>query len=122
MPKHYTNVTENYGIIPNSEHHTCMVMALGSVGQFDKVMSVIKMMPSSDYSSVWLAVLGACSKWGNVKLGRLAFDQAIQLGGGCALAYVLMSNIFAVAGMQEDAKKVESMRLKYTSPEGMNQY
>jgi pentatricopeptide repeat protein len=111
----YMNMTKTYGIIPNSEHQTCMVVALGSVGHFDKVISLIKLMPSLDYSSVWLAVLGACSKWGNVKLAVLVFDQAIQLDSDCALAYVLMSSIFVAAGRQEDADKVEAMRLKYTS-------
>ena len=78
MPKHYTNVTENYGIIPNSEHHSCMIVALGCVRQFDKAISVIKMIQLSDYSSVWPAVLGACSKWGNVNLGSLAFASELQ--------------------------------------------
>ena len=45
-----------------------------------------------------------------MKLGRLAFDQTIQLGCNSAAACVLMANIFAEAGMQEDAEKIGSVK------------
>ena len=111
----YGNMSKKYGVDPNIEHHTCMVLAFGCGGHFDKVMSVIKAMPSSDYPAVWRALLGACRKWGNVELGRLAFDQALQLDTTCAAVYVLMANIFASAGMHEDAERIEAMRMKYAT-------
>ena len=110
---YYDDMSKRYGITPKLEHHTCMVAIFGSAGCFDQAMSVIKTMPFSDHPSVWLALLGSCRKWGNVKLGRLAFDQAIQLEDGCGAAYVLMASTFAAAGMQEEAAKVEAMRLIY---------
>ena len=45
--------------------------------------------------------MGACKKWGNVKLGRLSFDQAIQLDNNGAATYVLMVDIFGSVGMLE---------------------
>ena len=56
--------------------------------------------------------MGACRKWGNVKLGRLAFDQAIQLNNQLAASYTLMADIYGAAGLLEDAQKVEAMRVK----------
>jgi Tfp pilus assembly protein PilF len=47
-----------------------------------------------------------------VLLGRLAFDKAIQLDNSVASAYVLMANIYATAGMQEDAEKIEDVMKK----------
>ena len=111
----YGNMSKKYGVDPNIEHHTCMVLAFGCGGHFDKVMSVIRAMPSSDYPAIWLALLGVCKKWGNLKLGQLAFDQALQLDNCCAAAYILMVDIFALAGMQADVKKIESMQMKYVS-------
>ena len=64
---------------------------------------------------VWLALLGACKKWGNVKLGKLAFDQAVQQDHSYSAAYTLMASIFEAAGMQEDAELVEAMRLRYVA-------
>ena len=109
----HRDMVKKYGVTPNVEHHACMVMVYGYAGDFDKAVSVIKVMPSSDYHDVWVALLGGCRKWGNVELGILAFDQAVQLDDSCAVAYVLIANIFAAAGMQEDAEMIKSMRLKY---------
>ena len=102
-----------YNILPNLEHYTCMVVAFGYSGRFDKALSVIHAMPSSDYLVVWLALLGSCKKWGNVKVGRLAFDQSVQLDNTCTIAYAHMANIFVVSGMHKDAQRVEAMRMKY---------
>jgi pentatricopeptide repeat protein len=112
----FGNMTEKYGITPDFEHYSCMMMAYAYGGDFDKAISVIQMMPSSDSLEAWLIILGACRKWGNVKLGILAFDQAFQIDNGCATTYILMANIFTNAGMQEDAQQVEAMRIKYTNP------
>ena len=113
---YYEKMSTEYGIAAMLEHHTCMVVVFGSAGRFDKAISVIKTMPSFDDPSVWVALLGACWKWGNVELGKLAFDQVIQVDDDlAAAAYVLMANIYAVAGMQEDAEKIEAMRGKSSS-------
>jgi pentatricopeptide repeat protein len=111
----FGNMVQEYGITPSVDHQTCMVVALGSAGYFDKAVSVIKAMPYSDYLQVWVVLLGTCKKWGNVKLGMLAFDQAIQLDCSCAAGHAIMSTIFAAAGLHEDAEKVEALRLKYAS-------
>ena len=109
----FGNMTKMYGIVPSVDHHTCMVAVYGSSGHFEKVMSVIEVIPSYDYPMLWLALLSACRTWGNVALGRLAFDHIIQLDNSCATAYTFMSHIFSASGMQEDAENVEAMRLKY---------
>ena len=90
---------------PSFEHHTCMVVA----GDFDMALSVIKTMPSSHYPPVWVALLSACRKWGNLELGRLAFDQVVQIDDNLAEAYVFMANIYVAAGVLNDAEKVEAM-------------
>jgi pentatricopeptide repeat protein len=75
----FENMKQEYGILPKLEHHTCMVMVFGGAGCFDEAISAIGMMPSTDHLAIWLALLGACRKWGNPKLGRIAFDQALKL-------------------------------------------
>ncbi|KAI5080131.1 hypothetical protein GOP47_0005610 [Adiantum capillus-veneris] len=108
----FDSMREKYGIIPDKEHYTCMVDLFGRARHFDKAMRVIEMMPSSDYPPIWSALLGACRKWENVELGRLAFERAIELDECNAAAYVLMSNIYAGAGMQEAAENIECMRIR----------
>ncbi|MCO5570798.1 hypothetical protein L7F22_024526 [Adiantum nelumboides] len=112
---YFDNMREKYGITPNKEHYTCMVVLFGRAGFFDKAMGIIKMMPSSDHPPVWSALLGACQKWGNLKLGRLAFERAVQVDGCDDAAHILMSSIYATAGMQEEAQNIERMRTKNAS-------
>ena len=111
----FGNMTNKYGITPKLGHHACMVLAFGCAGRFDEAVSVIKAMPSSDYPEIWLVLLSTCRKWSNVKLGKLAFDQALQLDSTSGSAYVLMANVFAAAGFQEEAERMEVMKLKYAS-------
>jgi pentatricopeptide repeat protein len=109
----FTDMTRRYGISPNLRHRTCMVMAFGCGGYFEKAMAMMEAMPSLDDRclSLWIALLGGCRKWGNVLLGMLAFGGALQVDcGDCAAAYELMAKIFASAGLQADAAKVEAMR------------
>jgi pentatricopeptide repeat protein len=109
----FAHMTKTYGLTPRIQHHIWMILVLGYGGYFDKAVSVIKVMPRTDCPALWLALLGACRKWGNVMFGALAFDHITQLDSACATAYVLMGNIFASAGMQEDAEKVKSMIPKH---------
>ena len=109
----FEDMTRRYGITPSLEHLTCILVVFGYAGQFNEAISMIRAMPSSGCPEVWLALLGACKKWGNVKVGSFAFGQALLLDNACAAAYVLMASIFASSGMQEDAERVEAMRMKY---------
>ncbi|MCO5571576.1 hypothetical protein L7F22_025320 [Adiantum nelumboides] len=108
----FDNMTEKYGIARNNEHYTCMVDLFGRARLFNKAMKVIRMMPSSDHPPVWFALLGACRKWGNVKLGRFAFERAVQLDQCDAAIYVLMSDIYAAAGMHEDTENIARKQIE----------
>jgi pentatricopeptide repeat protein len=97
-----------YGFIPNLEHHVCMIIISGSGGDFEKAVSVIQSMPGLDHSAIWLSLLGACRKWGNLKLGKLAFDQAVRVDGSCGASYVLMADLYLDAGLRSDAVKIKA--------------
>jgi pentatricopeptide repeat protein len=71
-----TDMPRMYGIAPNKEHHSHIVLLLASAGDLEQAMAVIDMTPHSDRPAVWLAVLSACRRCGNVMLARLVFDRA----------------------------------------------
>jgi pentatricopeptide repeat protein len=87
-----------------------MIDLFGRGGHFDKAVSMVGKMPSADYLPAWLALLGACQKWGKLMVGKLAFEHAVRLDRKCAVAYDLMSSIYLDAGMQENVAMVEDMR------------
>lgn len=110
--KYFEAMTASYGIVPSAEHYTCMVDVFGRAGDLENAMEMIRKMPSSGHLPAWFALLGACKKWGDVKLGREAFENATRIDEKAAVAYLFMRDIYAAAGMQEDAEMIESMRLE----------
>ncbi|KAI5071803.1 hypothetical protein GOP47_0014054 [Adiantum capillus-veneris] len=109
---HFVDMTTKYGVEPNLEHYTCMIDLWGRAGHLDKAASLIQQMPSCDTDAIWFSLLGACQKWGDVKVGRWAFERAIQVDKSVAVAYIVMANIYAAAGMKEEAEIIEALRLE----------
>ena len=91
------------------EHHNCMVMLYACAGHFDKALKVIEKVAASDRLKLLLPFLGACQKWVNVELGRWTFEQLVKLDEKCVVAYVCMENIYAAAGMQREADRIEAL-------------
>jgi pentatricopeptide repeat protein len=108
---HFEDMKERYGITPDLDHLACMVDLFGRAGHFDKAMAMLKRMPLSNYAPAWRSLLGACRKWANVKLGRLAFDEVVQLDSNNPAIYIAMANIYTAAGMKADAEKIEAMKI-----------
>ena len=100
--EYFASMTTNYGIIPTLEHHTCMIDLFGRSGHFDEAVEAIKRMPTLDYLPMWSSLLGSCKKWGNVEVGKLAFDHCVQLDEHHVAGYVNMRNIFAADSALEE--------------------
>ncbi|KAH7295758.1 hypothetical protein KP509_27G064300 [Ceratopteris richardii] len=105
---YFLYLNTKYGTLPNVEHYTCMVDLFGRAGLFEKAIALIQDMPSLDYLLVWSALLGACQRWGDVNLGKWAFNHAVQMDKSYASMYVCMANMYTAAGMEEDAKMTEN--------------
>ena len=95
-----------YGLFPMLDHYTCMINLFGRAGHFNQAIALLDKVPSSDHLSLLVAILGACQKWMNVKLGKWVFEQSLQLDVKCASAYVFMGNIYAASSMQTEVTKL----------------
>ena len=84
-----------YDLTPELEHYACMMDLFGRAGCFNVAEMFLEKVSSEDRLPLFLAILGACLKWNNVKLGRWAFEQSVLLDGNCGDAYVCMENICA---------------------------
>jgi pentatricopeptide repeat protein len=89
-----------YCVTPTAEHYTCMVDLFGRAGCVGKVGILLNTVPHSDYPLILQSIMGPCGKWGNVKLGKWAFDELVRLNAECSSAYICMENIYAIAGME----------------------
>ncbi|KAH7404961.1 hypothetical protein KP509_15G051100 [Ceratopteris richardii] len=86
-------ITKSFDIKLNIEHYICMVDLFGRTGHLDKVACLIREMPVSSNSSLWLAVLDACQKCGQTNLGILAFHHVASLNRRDAAAYISFGNM-----------------------------
>ncbi|KAI5083897.1 hypothetical protein GOP47_0000066 [Adiantum capillus-veneris] len=110
--EYFRSMSGDYDIIPTLIHHNCMIDLMGRAGQLDRALAFMAETPHFPTMEMWLAVLGACRKWGNVELGRQAFKHALLVDETEGAAYICMSNIYADAGMLDDARKVEALRIQ----------
>ena len=105
---YFESMSKCYNIIPTSEHYTSMVDLFGRIGLFEHSIALIEKIPTSDYLPTWTALLGSCQRLGNIKLGKLAFDYAVQLDETNSVPYVCMRNIYATVHVEEDTNEIEA--------------
>lgn len=100
---------QNYGIKPRMEHYACMVDLLGRSGQLYMAEDFITKMGIESDASIWETLLAACRTHGNMELGKRVAERLLQLEPHRDAAYVLLSNIYAAAGMWDAKAKVRKM-------------
>ncbi|XP_024534904.1 pentatricopeptide repeat-containing protein At2g13600-like [Selaginella moellendorffii] len=88
------------GIEPGIQHYSCMADLLGRAGG---VEAMVEAMPRSweGNSVAWTMLLDACRKWGNVAVGKVAFEKLTRLertsSGAPTAAYDLMASLFVAS-------------------------
>lgn len=107
--QYFEAMTNVYHIKPQSRHYSCMIDLLCRAGRLGEAISMLESMPCQPDLVLWKTLLAACWKWRNVEIGRQAFESVMDSGSGDAAACALMANIYAEAGMMEDARKVEAI-------------
>ncbi|RWR92456.1 Pentatricopeptide repeat [Cinnamomum micranthum f. kanehirae] len=105
----FNSMVEEYGVTPRAEHYSCLVDILSRAGQLEKAYDFIRQMPFEADGAVWGALLGACRVHQNVELGKLAAEKLVELDPHNSGAYVMLSNIYAAAGMWREVTRVRGL-------------
>jgi pentatricopeptide repeat protein len=110
------------GLVPTMEQCACVVDLLARAGRFVEALEFIAQMPMKPNAIVWGALLSASRVHHNVEFASIAFEQLVQVEPENAGNFVTMSNIYAKAGMAEDAKRVRMMidRVELSKPSGQS--
>ncbi|MCO5556948.1 hypothetical protein L7F22_010503 [Adiantum nelumboides] len=81
------------------KHLNTVIDLFGRAGDFKRLMWYFKKLKMEADPVSWSNLLGACSAHGNVDLAKYAFDEAVRMEGTESSVFVLMSNIYADAGL-----------------------
>ncbi|XXG43485.1 hypothetical protein AAC387_Pa01g3512 [Persea americana] len=107
---------EDHGILPCLEHYACLVDLFGRVGDLEAAKRSIDLMTVEPDARIWQIFLSACSVYGNVELGMVAAQELLKLQPENDSAYVLLSNIYASAGMWDEVGRIrKSMKERIVS-------
>jgi pentatricopeptide repeat protein len=99
-------------IRPGIPHFNCMLDAFARSGQFNEAVLLMRNMPHQPNLSSWCCMLGACCKWGNLELGRHAFECASKLTKCDVSLFIVMANIYWDAHTSEQSQTIELILLQ----------
>jgi len=99
-------VMQDYGVKPSLEHYACLVDILGRSGKLDEALTVAENIPMRPSGSIWGSLLNSCRLHGNVPLAEIVAERLFEIEPNNPGNFVMLSNIYANAGMWEDVKRV----------------
>jgi len=107
--KRLFNVMQDFGVQPSLAHYACLVDILGRSGKLDEALSVAENIPMRPSGSTWGSLLNSCRLYGNVALAEIVAERLFEIEPNNLGNYVMLSKIYANAGMWEDMKRVREM-------------
>ncbi|XP_074335970.1 pentatricopeptide repeat-containing protein At3g53360, mitochondrial-like [Apium graveolens] len=96
---HLNSMFNLHGVVPCLEHYACVIDVLGRVGLLEEAERTISQMSILPDARIWQILLSACSFHGNIDLGQFAASKLLGLQPENDSAFVLLSNLYASAGM-----------------------
>ncbi|XP_010268791.1 PREDICTED: pentatricopeptide repeat-containing protein At1g03540 [Nelumbo nucifera] len=103
--KHFKSMSD-YGIKAGIEHYNCMVDLLGRAGLLEEAEGLINNADLKDDSSLWAALLGACTAYSDPVVAERVAKKMMQLQPEYHLSYVLLANVYRSVGRWDDALKI----------------
>ncbi|XP_050223062.1 pentatricopeptide repeat-containing protein At3g20730 [Mercurialis annua] len=105
----FNNMINKYDISPRPEHFSSMVDILARGGNLEEALSMIWKMDIKPDASLWGAILGACSIYGDRSLGEAAASRLFLMDPDNTANYVVLASIYAGAGAWDNAWKMRKL-------------
>ncbi|KAF8413118.1 hypothetical protein HHK36_001094 [Tetracentron sinense] len=99
-------MSEVYNVTPKVEHYGCMVDLLGRANLLNEAKELIETMEVKSSIPMWGALLGACSRLGNIEIGEYAAINLFKLDPYDSRCYVTLSNMYSAADLYHEAIEV----------------
>ena len=107
-------IVKEQSTLLNIEHYGCVIDLLGRSGRLQKALNLIQKMPFEPTRAIWGSLLGACRVHVNIPVGELVARKLLDIEPENAGNYVILSNIYAAAGMWKDVFRVRKLMSKNT--------
>jgi pentatricopeptide repeat protein len=109
--EHFESMHKNYGLVPTPEHYGCVVNMLCRAGEVAKAWEIATKngCDSAIGVSTWGALLSACRDCGNVEIGRMAAQKAIEMEPANVGIYIELSNLYARACLWEEIDQLREV-------------
>ncbi|KAK7839976.1 pentatricopeptide repeat-containing protein [Quercus suber] len=109
----FKSMTHDFGLDPGPEHYSCLIDLLCRAGQLDRASRLVNEMVHKGHGScsvsMWGALLSACKDCGNIELGKLAAQRAIDLDPQNVGVYIMLSNLYAKLGMWDEIEQLREL-------------
>ncbi|KAJ6431984.1 hypothetical protein OIU84_019284 [Salix udensis] len=99
--QYFESMLKDHGILPFSDHFTCMIDLFGRAGRLEEAKNFIITMPFSPDSIGWATLLSSCRLYGNEEIGKWAAESLLELDPQNPAGYILLSSIYAAKGKWE---------------------
>ncbi|KAK3194425.1 hypothetical protein Dsin_025735 [Dipteronia sinensis] len=103
------SMIDDYNILPDTEHYSCMVDLLGRAGRFQDACNFIRSMPVEPDIDVLGSLLGACRVHNKIELAELVKERILVKDQNDPGFFVLLSNIYASTNRWNDALKIRNI-------------
>ncbi|KAG0473516.1 hypothetical protein HPP92_014896 [Vanilla planifolia] len=107
--RYFSLMKDEYGITAHPDHYTCMVDMLGRAGLVEEALELVHSMPVQPHGAVWGALLGACRIHGKPEIAKIAAEHLFKLEPDGIGNYILLSKIYASAGMWDEVSSVRKI-------------
>lgn len=107
--QYFNSMLSVYGIRPRGRHYTSVVDMLSRSGCLSEAEDFIKSMPFEPETSAWAALLSGCNRYKNDEIAERTARKLLELVERNSAGYVMLSNIYALAGRWIDVRKIRRL-------------
>ncbi|XP_043715369.1 putative pentatricopeptide repeat-containing protein At1g68930 [Telopea speciosissima] len=104
--EYFHSMVQKHGIMPTSDHYTCMIDLLSRAGRTEEAKDFIERMPCCPDAIGWSTLLSSCRLHGNLEIGKWAADSLLELEPENPASYVLLSSMYASKGKWDDVARL----------------
>jgi pentatricopeptide repeat protein len=105
----YDSMLQDYNIFPDKEHYSCVVDLYSRSGKLDDAWKFISSLQEGTEIDVLGCLLGACRVHNRTDIAELVSKRIFEQNPSDPGYHILMSNIYADAGMWSDVTRIRTM-------------